>query len=76
MGLKVWSVTADGTATNIRIFELLGCKLSGTYDEICTSFNYPTTVEDVHIILDPCYMFMLKVPRNALGHLGSFVEGD
>ena len=31
-GLKVWSVTADGTAVNLRTFEILGCKLSGTYD--------------------------------------------
>jgi hypothetical protein len=35
-GLKVWSVTADGTAVNLRTFEILGCKLSDTYDEMKT----------------------------------------
>ena len=73
-GLKVWSVTADGTAVNLSTFETLGCKLSGTYDEMKTSFKHPTTGEDVYIILDPCHM--LKLARNALGHLGSFVDGD
>jgi hypothetical protein len=73
-GLKVWSVTADGTAVNLRTFEILGCKLSGTYDEMKTSFKHPKTGEDVYIILDPCHM--LKLTRNALGHLGSFIECD
>ena len=72
--LKVWSVTADGTAVNLSTFETLGCKLSGTYDQMKTSFKHPTTGEDVYIILDPCHM--LKLARNALGHLGSFVDGD
>jgi hypothetical protein len=73
-GLKVWSVTADGTAVNLRTFEILGYKLSGTYDEMKTSFKHPTTGEDVYIILDPCHM--LKLARKALGHLESFVDGD
>ena len=39
-----------------------------------TSFKHPTSREDVYIILDPCHM--LKLACNALGHLGSFVDGD
>jgi hypothetical protein len=70
-GLKVWSVTADGTAVNLRTFEILGCKLSDTYDEMKTSFKHPTTGEDVYVNLDPCHM--LKLARNALGY---FVDGD
>jgi hypothetical protein len=33
-GLKLRSVTADGIAVNLRTFEILGYKLSGTYDEL------------------------------------------
>ena len=32
--LKVWSVTADGTAVNLKTFETLGCDFSGTYTEM------------------------------------------
>jgi hypothetical protein len=73
-GLKVWSVTADGTAVNIRTFEILGCKFNGTYDEMQSSFIHPSTGEDVFAILDPCHM--LKLARNALAQLGSFMDGE
>ena len=49
-GLKVWSVTADGTSVNLSTFEILGCKFDGTYDNIKTSFTHG---EDVFAILDP-----------------------
>ena len=73
-GLKVWSVTADGTAVNLRTFELLGCNFDGSYDQMTTSIIHPTTGEQVFIILDPCHM--LKLARNALAHLGTIVDGD
>ena len=76
-GLKVWSVTADGTAVNLRTFELLGCNFDGSYDKMTTSIIHPsdpTTGENVFIILDPCHM--LKFTRNALAHLGTIVDGD
>ena len=41
--LKVWSVTADGTGTNIRTIELLGCNVSGRYENIKSSFAHPIT---------------------------------
>ena len=72
-GLKVWSVTADGTAVNLHTFESLGCNFNGTYDEMRSSFTHPTTGEDVFVILDPCHM--LKLARNALAQLGSFKDG-
>ena len=71
-GLKVWSVTADGTAVNVKTFELLGCKFVANYDDMVTSFKHPTTGEEVFAIVDPCHM--LKLARNALEAYGSFVD--
>ena len=73
-GLKLWSVTADGTAVNLCTFEILGCSFTGTYDEMQSSFPHPTTGEDVFAILDPSHM--LKLARNALAQLGSFVDSE
>jgi hypothetical protein len=73
-GLKVWSVTADGTSVNLRTFEILGCNFAGTYNEIKSSFIHPTTGEEIFVILDPCHM--LKLARNALGKLQSFVDDE
>ena len=39
-----------------------------------TSFKHPTTGEDVYVILDPCHM--LKLARNAMAHIGSFVDDE
>ena len=67
---------SDGTAVKLKKnwVEKLGCKLSNTCDKIKTSFKHPKIGEDVYIILEPRHM--LKLARNALGHLGSFVDGD
>ena len=73
-GLKVWSVTADGTAVNLRTFQILGCKFNGSYDEMQSSFIHPTTGEGVFAIFDPCHM--LKLARNSLAQLGSFMDGE
>jgi hypothetical protein len=72
--LKVWSVTADGTAVNLVTFDLLGCKFVEKYDDMVTSFKHPTTGEEVFAILDPFHM--LKLARNAIEAYGSFVYGD
>ena len=68
LGLKEWSVTADGTAVNVSIFQILKCKFSGFYHKIQSSFILPTAGEDDSvckiIILDPCRM--LKLARNAI----------
>ena len=73
-GLKIWSMTADGTAVNLATFELLGCKFVANYDDMVTSFKHPTTGEEVFAILDPCHM--LKLARNALEAYGSFVDAN
>ena len=74
VGLKVWSVTADGTAANLKTFEILGFNFCGTYNDMKKTFTHPTTGEEVYVILDPCHM--LKLAWNAMVHLGSFVDDE
>ena len=73
-GLKVWSVTADGTSVDLSTFELLGCQFGTTYDTFQTKFQHPTTGEDVFLIADPSHM--LKFARNALAFLGTITDED
>lgn len=73
-GLKVWSITADGTSVNLSTFRQLGCQFGTTYDAIDPKFKHPTTGEDVFVIADPCHM--LKLARNALAHLGTIIDGE
>ena len=73
-GLKVWSVTADGTSVNLSTFELLECQFGTTYDTFQTKFQHPTTGEDVIMIADPSHM--LKLARNALAFLGTITDED
>ena len=73
-GLKVWSVTADGTSVNLSSFRQLGCQFGTTYDTTVPKFQHPTTGEDVFVIADPCHM--LKLARNALAHLGTIIDNE
>ena len=73
-GLRVWSITADGTCVNISTFTQLGCIFSATYDSMVTTFKHPSQNYNVYIILDPCHM--LKLARNALASMGSFHDED
>jgi hypothetical protein len=69
-GLRVYFVTADGTSVNFTMFSELGCKFTTSYESMI--FKHPTQNYLVYAILDPCHM--LKLARNALAHLGSFVD--
>lgn len=40
-GARVWGVTCDGTTTNISTMTHLGCKISGSYDEIIEHLSVP-----------------------------------
>ena len=73
-GLRVWSVTADGTSVNIGMFIELGCHFTTSYDSMVTKFKHPTEAYHVYAVLDPSHM--LKLARNALGHLTSFVDKE
>ena len=73
-GLRVWSVTTDGTTVNMSMFRELGCHFTTSLDTMVTKFQHPSENYFVYAILDPCHM--LKLARNALGHLGSFLDKD
>ena len=73
-GLRVWSITADGTSVNLSTFCQLGCKFETTYKSMVTKFKHPTQEYDVFVILHPCHM--LKLARNALASLSSFTDTD
>ena len=73
-GLRVWSITTDGTTVNISMFRELGGNFTTSYDSMVTKFKHPTENYYVYGILDPCHM--LKLARNALAHLTSFVDEE
>lgn len=72
-GIKVVSVTMDGTYHNITAFELLGAKISST--ECKPFFPHPSD-PDLFIVtmLDPPHM--LKLVRNSLESLKTIVWKD
>ena len=41
-GLKVWSVTCDGTSTNLTMLKSLGCKFTYSFETMVTKFKHPT----------------------------------
>ena len=73
-GLRVWSVTTDGTSVNIGMFTELGCNFTTSFDSMVTKFKHPTENYYVYAVLDPCHM--LKLARNALASLTSFVDKE
>ena len=73
-GLRVHSVTADGTAVNFGMFSELGCIFTTSYESMVTKFKHPTENYYIYAILDPCHM--LKLARNALAHIGSIVDSE
>ena len=41
-GLRVWSITTDGTAVNLGMFQQLGCQFTSAYDTTVTKFKHPS----------------------------------
>ncbi|KAJ8264015.1 hypothetical protein GJAV_G00144120 [Gymnothorax javanicus] len=67
VGIRVWTVTMDGHATNVAMCKELGCKLS--VDDCSPTFPHPDDpTNSVAIIFDPCHM--LKLFRNLLDAYG------
>ena len=73
-GLRVWSITADGTSVNLCTFEQLGCIFGTKYDSMITKFKHPSRDYYVYVILDACHM--LKLARNALGNIQTVYDTD
>uniref|UniRef100_A0A2S2Q0B7 THAP domain-containing protein 9 n=1 Tax=Sipha flava TaxID=143950 RepID=A0A2S2Q0B7_9HEMI len=70
IGLRIWSVTCDGTSTNISTMSLLGCKISSCYSEIVEYFLIPEIDQKIRYVPDSCHN--LKLARNALGTYKKF----
>ena len=66
-GLRIRSVTCDGTNTNFKTLKLLGCVFGATYDSFVTTFKHPSRDYVLYGIPDACHM--LKNARNCLGNL-------
>ena len=73
-GLRVWSVTCDGTSTNLTMLKLLGCKFANSFETMVTKFKHPTMDYYVYYTLVACHM--IKLARNAWGDLGCFKITD
>jgi hypothetical protein len=67
--LQVRSVTCDGCSANISTLTLLGCCLNP--EDPHPYFPHPSLDYNVYATLDICHM--LKLTRNALAEMGSFV---
>lgn len=70
-GLKIISVTCDGTSTNLSVFRNLGCNFQNV-SSLQTSFPHPVTNDKVVAFLDPCHM--LKLVRNTFGDIHTLVD--
>ena len=73
-GLRIWSITCDGTYTNFAYLKGLGCKFSTKYDEMVVRFKHPTRDYFVYATLDACHM--IKLARNALGDMGNLYNAQ
>ena len=71
--LKVRAITMDGTHTNMSAMKRFGCDLSASMETLSGKFNYGAYNYPLYFIPDACHM--LKLARNALCDLGSFVDG-
>ena len=73
-GLRVKTITCDGTSTNLTMLKSLGCKFTDSFETMVTKFKHPTMDYYVYCTLDVCHM--IKLARNALGDLGCFKTAD
>lgn len=66
INVNIRSVTADGIASNVRAFQLLGCKITGctASNDFQTYFPHPISKISVYVIFDPCHM--IKLARLAI----------
>jgi len=77
-GITVRSLTSDGTTTDLKTYEILGCSLDHT--NIQSSFPHPDEpLINIHCIVDPCHL--MKICRNcmaelSLSHSGRMISFD
>ena len=54
LNLRVWSVTCDGTASNINTLEAIGCNFTKNYDTVVVKFKHPKRDHFIYATLDSC----------------------
>ena len=59
-GLRVWSVTCDGTSKNLTMLKSLGCKFTNSFETVVTKFKHPTMDYYVYCTLDACGMIFFS----------------
>ena len=72
--LQVYSITMDGTSTNLAAMELFGCKLKDPGRNFDGRFEFAGFGHFLYFIPDPPHM--LKLGRNALADLGVLKTAD
>lgn len=72
-GLKIISITCDGTPINFGVFRCLGCDFNNT-SYLQTSFPHPVTSDKVVAFFDPCHM--LKLVHNTFGDMHNLVDAN
>ena len=73
-GLSVWSVTCDGTSTNLTMLKSLDCKFTNSFETMITEFKHPTRDYYVCCTLDACHM--IELAWNVLRDLGCLKTAD
>ena len=69
-GLRVRSVTCDGTSTNLTMLKSLQCKFANSLETMLRKFKHPTKNYYVYCTLGASHI--IKLARNYLGGLGCF----
>lgn len=70
-GLKIISVTCDGTPTNFSVLKFFGCNFNNV-SSLQTSFPHPVTSDKIVAFFDPCHM--LKLVRNTFGDIHNLID--
>ena len=71
-GLKIKTVTCDGTSTNFSTMKKFGCEVGKTESELNGEFVYKSR----SYVFTPDMPHMLQLARNALSDMKVFVDGN
>jgi len=70
----VLSVTCDGAYANFSTFQILGCNLNQTFEDLKPHFNIGPNTPNIYLTPDACHN--IKLARNAFGTFKAFKDED
>lgn len=73
IGVRITSLTFDGTSSNIKMAKDLGCNFNNL-KTLQSWFRDPQTNNKIYVYLDPCHM--IKLVRNSFRALKSLMNGS